>query len=73
MTVGDKLHKTLASLRGCKADMESFTMETNDKNAKQLYADSAEQLEQIISSISGRVNYVEDEEPAFNMNPNKKQ
>ncbi len=44
MTVGDKLHQTLASLRSARADMESSSMETNDNNAKQLFADSAEQL-----------------------------
>lgn len=59
MTVGNKLHQTLASLRSARADMETFSMETNDQNAKQLYADSAEQLGQIINSVSGRVNYVE--------------
>lgn len=72
MTIGDKVHKTLSSLRSARADMETFSMETNDQNAKQLYADSAKQLEQMINSISGRVNYVEDEEPTYKMNLNQK-
>lgn len=31
MTVGNKLHQTLASLRSAKADMETFALETQDK------------------------------------------
>ena len=65
MTTGDKLHQTLASLRGAKADMEAFAMETNDKKAKQLYSQGAKQLEQLVSNVSGRTNYVEDEEPQY--------
>lgn len=65
MTVGKKLHQTLASLRGAKSDMEAFAMETDDENAQKLYSDNAKQLENMINNVSGRVNYVEDQEPQY--------
>lgn len=65
MTVGKKLHQTITTLRQCKANMESFAMETDDQNAQQLYSDGAQQLDQVLNSIEGRTNYVEDEEPQF--------
>lgn len=72
ITVGDRVHQALASLRSAKADMESFSLETKDKDAKQLFADSAEQIGQIVESISGRVNYIEEEEPTYKMNNNNR-
>mgnify|MGYP006306919813 CR=1 FL=1 len=71
MTVGDKMHKLLSSLRNAQADLEAFSMDTQDKNAKQLFADSSEQLNQIINNVADRTNYLEQEEPQYNMNPNK--
>ncbi|MFW6264711.1 MAG: DUF1657 domain-containing protein [Bacillota bacterium] len=65
MSVGKQLHQTLASLRGAKADLESYSLSTDDKNAQKLYADGCEQLESIINSVEGRVNYVEQEEPQY--------
>ncbi|ACL70475.1 DUF1657 domain-containing protein [Halothermothrix orenii] len=65
MTVGNKLHQTLASLRSAKADMETFALETQDKNAQQLFSNGARQLEQLINSVSGRTNYVEKQEPQY--------
>ncbi|MGM0410705.1 MAG: DUF1657 domain-containing protein [Bacillota bacterium] len=68
MTVGNKLNQTLASLRSAKADMEAFAMDTQDKNAKKLYQDGAKQLNSLVSSISGRTRYVEEQEPQYRSN-----
>ncbi|QTL97546.1 DUF1657 domain-containing protein [Iocasia frigidifontis] len=60
MSVGKQLHQTLASLRGAKADMETYALSTEDKNAQKMYTDYDQQLENLINSFEGRVNYVED-------------
>ena len=65
MTVGNKLHQTLASLRSAKADMEAFAMDTQDKNAKKMYSNGAQQLSQLVNNLSGRTNYVEEQEPQY--------
>ncbi len=70
MTVGKKLHQTLASLRGAKADMEAFAMETQNKNAQQLYSSTAQQLGQVVDSLSQRTNEVESQEPQYKVKQN---
>lgn len=67
MSVGKQLHQTLASLRSAKADMETYALSTEDKNAQKLYTDCGNQLENLINSVSGRVNYVEEQEPQYNV------
>lgn len=65
MTVGKKMHQTLAQLRGAKSDMETFSFSTEDQNAQKLFADCCDQLDNVINSFAGRVNYVEQEEPQY--------
>ena len=72
MTVGDKLHQTLASMRSAKADMEAFAMDTKDKNAKKMYSNGAKQLGQLVNSLSGRTNYVEQQEPQYKTKKNQR-
>jgi len=65
VSVGKQLHQTLASLRGAKADMEAYALSTEDKNAQKLFTDCCNQLENVIKSFEGRVNYVEQQEPQY--------
>ncbi|HHU91657.1 MAG TPA: DUF1657 domain-containing protein [Halanaerobiaceae bacterium] len=65
MSVGKQLHQTLASLRGAKADMEAYALSTEDKNAQKLFSDCCNQLDNVIKSFEGRVNYIEKEEPQY--------
>ncbi|MFP4662751.1 MAG: DUF1657 domain-containing protein [Halanaerobiales bacterium] len=67
MSVGKQLHQTLASLRGARADMETYALSTEDKNAQKMYSDYGQQLENLINGFEGRVNYVEDQEPQYNV------
>ena len=65
MTVGTKMHQTLASLEGVKADFESFALETEDTQAKNEFNHYAQQLESIAQGFRQRVNYVEQQEPQY--------
>lgn len=65
MTVGSKLHNALASLEGIQATMKTFALDTDDDTAKQHYSDLAQQLDGIVQSLKGRVNYVEEMEPSY--------
>lgn len=65
MTVGTKLHKTLAGLESVKADFEMFAVETEDVQAKSEYGQYAQQLEDIAQRFKQRVNYAEQEEPQY--------
>ncbi|GAW92000.1 DUF1657 domain-containing protein [Calderihabitans maritimus] len=65
MTIGQKMHTTLASLEGAIADFKTFALETQDQNAKQQFSAYAKQLEDITNGLKGRVNYIESQEPTY--------
>ncbi len=67
MTIGNKMHQTLASLEGAAADLKSFALDSQDKSAKQMFSDLNNQLESICHSLRGRVNYIEKQEPQYKM------
>ena len=55
----DRLNQALAKLKEARQEIEAFSMETNDKNSEKLYKKGAKQIDQVISSVSGRSNYIE--------------
>lgn len=65
MTVGTKVKQALASLKSVQADFETFALETQDKEAKRLYADAARQTQEIVRRLEERVSAIEDEEPQY--------
>lgn len=69
MTVGQKMHQTLASLEGAAANLKTFALETQDKTAQQMFSDLSSQVENIYTSLKGRINYIEQQEPQYKMDP----
>ena len=67
MTVGSKMHQTLASLESAVGSLKSFALETDDQTAKQQFTQYAQQLDGIVQGLKGRVNYVEQQEPGYKM------
>jgi len=67
MTVGTKMHQTLANLEGAAADLKTFALETQDQQAQKMFTDLNRQVENICQSLRGRVNYIEQEEPQYKM------
>lgn len=65
MTVGVKLHQCLAACEGVTADLKTFALDTQNKQAKALYSQLATQMESITSQLRSRVNQVEAEEPQY--------
>ncbi|MGK5511867.1 DUF1657 domain-containing protein [Brevibacillus formosus] len=65
MTVGAQVKQTLASLKGAQADFETFALSTQNKKAKQLYSQAAEQTQSIVENLQQRVTELEKEEPQF--------
>ena len=55
----DRLNQALAKLKEARQEIEAFSMETNDKNSEKLYKEGAKQINQVISSVSGRSDYIE--------------
>lgn len=62
MTVGQKVHTTLASLESAASDLKNFALDTQDKGARQMYSNYSQQLESIVQGLRGRTNYFEQQE-----------
>lgn len=73
MTIANKMHMTLASLEGATANMKTFALETEDKTAKQMFAQYSQQLESICQGMSSRCNYIEQQEPQYKVFQNMMQ
>lgn len=65
MTVGTQMHQTLATLQSAMASMKTFALETEDKTAKQMFAQYAQQLDSICQGMSARCDYIEQQEPQY--------
>jgi hypothetical protein len=66
MTVGDKVHQALTTAESLKAQLEMFGHDTQDQFAKAEFYRMAQTMEQqVIPSLKGRCNYMEQQEPQF--------
>jgi len=65
MTVGSKLQQTLASAEGVKANLQTFALDTNDQQAKQMYNQLAQDMGNIVNTLQSRVTFVEQQEPSY--------
>lgn len=65
MTVGVKMHQTLASLEGASANLKTFALDTQDKNTQQMFYDLGSQIDSVCNNLRDRVNYIEQQEPQY--------
>ncbi len=74
MTVGVKMHQTLASLESAAANLKTFALDTEDKTAKDMFFGWSDQIANVAQSMKGRVNYIEAQEPQYKVkNPQQMQ
>ncbi|MCH6269649.1 MULTISPECIES: DUF1657 domain-containing protein [Neobacillus] len=66
MTVATQVNQTLAGLKSAQASFETFALQTENKQAKQLYQNAAQQTQAIIDSIEPRIQQIQQEEPQYN-------
>lgn len=67
MTIGTKMHQTLASLEGAAANLQTFALDTQDQAAKQMFATLNKQIEGVCHVLRNRVNFIEQHEPQYKM------
>ncbi|WP_087973105.1 DUF1657 domain-containing protein [Oceanobacillus rekensis] len=65
MTVATQVKQTIAGLKSVQASFEQFALETDNKQAKQLYQDAAQQTMTILNNVQPRVTQIEQEEPQY--------
>lgn len=66
MTVGTQVKQALAGLKSVQASFETFALQTENKNAKQLYQQAAEQTQSVLDSLEPRLQEIISEEPQYN-------
>ncbi|MCL6587266.1 DUF1657 domain-containing protein [Anoxybacillus sp. J5B_2022] len=65
MTVASQVKQTLAGLKSAQASFETFALQTENKAAKQIYQQAAQQTQAIVDLINSRVQEIENEEPQY--------
>ncbi|MFD2170784.1 DUF1657 domain-containing protein [Tumebacillus lipolyticus] len=65
MTISQQVKTTVASLKGAQANLESFALATQNKQAKQLYTQAAQDTQTILQNLEQRVTQLEKEEPQY--------
>jgi hypothetical protein len=66
MTVGTQVKQALAGLKSVQASFETFALQTENKNAKQLYEQAAQQTQSVLDSLEPRLQEIISEEPQYN-------
>lgn len=65
MTVASQVKQTLAGLKSVQAGLETFAMQTQNQQAKDLYTQAAQQAQAIVDSLEPRINEIEQQEPQY--------
>jgi hypothetical protein len=52
-------------LKSAQASLESFALTTQNQEAKTLFTSAAEQTQQVVQQVEGRVQQLESEEPQY--------
>jgi hypothetical protein len=65
VTVASQVKTCVASLKSAQASLEQFALETQNQEAKTLFANAAQQTQQILDQVQQRVQQLENEEPQY--------
>ena len=65
MTVINEVKQTFAGLKSAQASFETFALQTDNKQAKQMYQQAATQTQTIVDTLEPRVQQIITEEPQY--------
>lgn len=65
MTVGTQMQQAISSCQSVLASLNSFALETQDQNAKQMFQNMAQQQQTVLDNLNARLQYIQSEEPQF--------
>ena len=65
MTVGTQLTSAIASVQNAAATMKTFSLETQDQQAKQTFEQLATTLDNAVDTLKARQQYVQKQEPQY--------
>jgi hypothetical protein len=65
MTVMTQVQTCLSSLKSAQASLESFALQTDNQQAKQLFQQAAATTQSVIDQLNSRVTDIQNEEPQY--------
>lgn len=65
MTVGTDMQQAIAGAQSLSASLKQFALSTQDEQAKQLFNSLAQNMDNTVSSLQARFNYISTEEPQY--------
>ncbi|RKD29010.1 DUF1657 domain-containing protein [Thermohalobacter berrensis] len=65
MTVDSKIKQTLSNLKGIKSTLRIYSAQTQDEEAKPVYDEALEAVEETIIDLENRMKTLEFEEPQY--------
>ncbi|WP_078553189.1 DUF1657 domain-containing protein [Bacillus alkalicellulosilyticus] len=65
MTVATQVQQTLAGLKSAQASLETFALQTQNQQAKQMYQNLAQQTQGIVDTLEPRLQEIQQEEPQY--------
>lgn len=65
MTVGVKMQQTIASAEGVAANLKQFALDTQDKQAQQMFNQLAQTVDSCVTTMQSRLNYIQQQEPQY--------
>ena len=69
MSTINKLEQALAGAKGLASQFKTFSLDTDDQNAKQMFNQLAQTAENMAQQVESRVDYVKSEEPQYRQEP----
>ncbi|MBS5937580.1 DUF1657 domain-containing protein [Clostridium sartagoforme] len=66
MPTGTKIETALASAKGLAADMKTFSLDTDNQEAKQMFNQLANTMSGVEQSLQSRLDFVKQQEPQYN-------
>ncbi|PAB61100.1 DUF1657 domain-containing protein [Anaeromicrobium sediminis] len=66
MTTVNKLEQTLAGAKGLAAQLKTFSLDTDNEEAKTMFNQLSSTMESAAQQLQNRVDFVKSEEPQYN-------
>lgn len=65
MTTKNKLEQAMTSAKGLSADLKTFSMDTDDQQAKQMFTQLSTTVDNVTQMLQSRLEFVKNEEPQY--------
>ncbi len=59
------MQQTIASAESVAANLKQFALETQDQQAKQMFGQLSQSVDNVVSSLQSRLTYIQQEEPQY--------